>query len=113
MIYVNEGLVIYMVTAGNSEKLRQIKNNPNVSVIIIKSLSEASDTQEVIVSGRAEEVKSDHERERIYGLFKEKPPTYQEWIGKESRYAVMKITPAKVKYFDYSTGESKPRILVF
>ena len=113
MIYVCDSLNIYMVTANDSSKLLQISNNPNVSVIIIKSLSEAADTQEVIISGKAQEVETHQEREFAFGLFLLKPKTYQEWVGKESEYTVFKITPDELKYFDYSTGESKPRILKF
>ena len=35
MVYASDGLVIYMVTANNSHKLTHIRNNPNVSVMII------------------------------------------------------------------------------
>ncbi len=61
MVYASDGLDIYMVTANKSHKLTQVRNNPNVSVMIIKSLSEVSDTQEVIISGHAQEVKSSQE----------------------------------------------------
>jgi general stress protein 26 len=113
MIYVSDGLNIYMVTANNSAKLQQIKNNPKVSIIIIKSLSEVSETKEVIISGKAEEVQSQQQREYIFKLFLTKPKTYQEWLGKESEYTVLKITTTELKYFDYSTGDSKPKILTF
>ena len=113
MIYVCDNHNVYMVTANDSGKLLQIKNNPNVSVIIIKSLSEAVDTQEVIISGKAQKVESRQEREFVFGLFLLKPKAYQEWVGRESEYTVLKIAPDKLKYFDYSTGESQPRVLAF
>lgn len=113
MIYISDGLSIYMVTANNSAKLQQIKDNPNVSIIIIKSLSDVSETKEVIISGKAEEVQSPQQRGHIFKLFLKKPQTYQEWLGKESDYTVLKITTTELKYFDYSTGDSQPRILTF
>lgn len=113
MIYVSEGVNIYMVTGNDSSKVQQVLNNPNVSVMIIKSLSEASDTQEIIVLGKAEITKSPQEREQVFKLFQKKPTTYQEWTGKESQYTILKIIPIELKYFDYSTGESQPRIIKF
>jgi general stress protein 26 len=113
MIYVSEGVYIYMVTGNDTGKLRQIQKNPNVSVMIIKSLSEVSDSREVIVSGRAEMVEDSGERDRVFGLFQAKPKDYQEWIGKESEYTIFKITPVELKYFDFSSGESQPRVLNF
>ncbi len=112
MVYVNDGLTIYMISRKNTAKLEQIKANPNVSVMVIKSLEVTSDTKEVIIEGRASFVPEEAERQRVFELFQQKPPTFQEWVGKNCQdFEVIKIIPKLLRYFDYSQGESEPRVL--
>ena len=112
MVYVNEGLTIYMISRKNTAKLEQIKANPNVSVMVIKSLEVTSDTKELIIEGLASFVPEEDERQRVFELFRQKPPAFQEWVGKNRRdFEVIKILPKLLRYFDYSQGESEPKVL--
>ena len=112
MVYVNDGLTIYMISRRNTPKIEQIKASPNVSVMIIKSLEVSSDTKEVIIEGRASFVPGETERNRVFEMFKEKPPNFQEWLGKDPNdFEVIKIVPTSIRYFDYSSGDSQPRVL--
>lgn len=112
MMYVNDGLTIYMASRKNTAKVEQIKTNPNVSVMIIKSLQESSETKEVIIEGQASLVTNQAERETVFDLFKQKPLTFQEWAGKDTNeFEVIKIIPQLLRYFDYSKGKSEPSVL--
>ena len=113
MVYVNQGLTIYMATRRNTSKVQQILANPHVSVMIIKSFQEVKHTQEVIIEGVAGLVTEEQERQWVFEAFKKKPLTFQEWTedGATEEYEVIKITPNLLKYFDYGKGESAPKIL--
>ncbi len=113
MVYVNQGLVIYMASRRNTSKVHQIKANPNVSVMIIKSFQDAGHTKEVVIEGTASFVTREQERKWVFEAFKRKPPIFQEWTESNSikEYEVIKITPDLLKYFDYAQGESTPKIL--
>ncbi len=113
MVYVNNGLTIYMATRRDTPKVEQIKANPNVSVMIIKSFQEAAHSQEVIIEGLAVLVENENERNWVFEAFKNKPKTFQEWLEVSStdEYEVIKITPHVVKYFNYAEGESMPQII--
>ncbi len=113
MVYVNQGLTIYMASKRNTSKVQQVKNNPHVSVIIIKSFHEAEHTKEVVIEGMAVLVTEEQERNWVFDAFKKKPLTFQEWTesGSTEEYEVITITPGLLKYFDYAQGESMPEIL--
>jgi len=112
MIYVNRGLIIFMATHRQTAKVEQIRKNPHVSVIIIKSFQTASETKEVIIEGTAQFVTDGKEREWVFEAFQQKPPTFQEWReGNPADYEVIKITPRLIKYFDHASKESEPTIL--
>lgn len=113
MVYVNKELIIYMATKRNTSKVYQIKANPNVSVMIIKSFKEAEHTKEVVIEGTASLVTNKQERNWVFEAFKRKPVTFQEWAESDSseEYEVIKITPNLLKYFDYAQGESMPKVL--
>jgi general stress protein 26 len=111
MVYVNRGLTIYMATRRNTAKVKQIRANPHVSVMIIKSFQEAEHTKEVIIEGTASFVTGREERRWVFEAFKKKPLTFQEWAetGSTEEYEVIKITPHLLKYFDYAAGEQEPK----
>ncbi len=113
MVYVNRGLTIYMASRRQAQKIKQIKTNPHVSVVILKSFKEGQNTKEVIIEGVASVIADEQERRWVFDAFKTKPPAFQEWAERnaETDYEVIKIEPRLVKYFDYSTGESEPQIL--
>ncbi|MBI5788312.1 MAG: pyridoxamine 5'-phosphate oxidase family protein [Candidatus Schekmanbacteria bacterium] len=112
MVYVNDGLTIYMISAKQTAKVSQIKANPNVSVMIVKSFQASSETKELIVEGRASFVTDQSLRAKVFELFKQKPQTFQEWVDKEhADYEVIKIIPHLLRYFDYAHGQGEPNIL--
>ncbi len=112
MVYVNDGLTIYMVSRKNTAKVEQIRANPNVSVMIIKSFETTSDTKEVIIEGQASFVSDTNERQKAFDLFKQKPQNFQEWADRDTgAFEVIKIIPQLLRYFDYAQGESTPRVL--
>jgi general stress protein 26 len=113
MVYVNQGMTIYMATHRDAAKVQQIRANPHVSVMIIKSFQEAAATKEVIIEGLASFVVDTDERTWVFEAFKKKPLTFQEWVetGSTEEYEIIKITPHIIKYFDYSEGESNPKVL--
>ncbi|MFQ5647551.1 MAG: pyridoxamine 5'-phosphate oxidase family protein, partial [bacterium] len=68
MVYVNDALTIYMVSSRAAAKIEQIKQNPHVSVVIIKSFNTQEDTREVIINGLASIVEDEQERKKVFGL---------------------------------------------
>ena len=112
MVYVNRGLTIYMASLRGANKVKQIKANPHVSVII-KTFKEDKENNEIIVEGLADFVSDPSEREWVFSAFKSKPLTFQEWAedGSSAEYEVIRIVPRLIKYFDYTQGESAPRVL--
>ena len=113
MVYVNQGLKIYMATRKGAAKVQQIIANPHVSVIIIKSFKENENTKEAIIEGLASRVTEETERKWVFESFRHKPLTFQEWAerGNPDDYEVIKIEPRLIKYFDYALGDSEPLIL--
>jgi general stress protein 26 len=113
MVYVNRGLTIYMATPRDTAKVKQIRLNPHVSVMIIKSFQAAEHTKEVIIDGMASLVADQEKRNWVFEAFKKKPLTFQEWAESESleEYEIIEIKPYLVKYFDYAEGESAPKVL--
>ncbi len=113
MVYVNNGLKIYMATRKGAVKIQQIIANPHVSVIIIKSFKENEDTKEAIIEGLAGRIIDEVERNWVFEAFRQKPRAFQEWAeqGNTDDYEVIKIEPETIKYFDYARGESAPAVL--
>lgn len=115
MVYVNDALTIYMVSSRAAAKIEQIKQNPHVSVVIIKSFNTQEDTREVIINGLASIVEDEQERKKVFGLFEKRPRHYQEWTLSDDtdKYEVIRIDSSSLRYFDYSTGDGIPIVLDF
>ena len=113
MVYANDGIVTYMVSKKNTSKVNHIKNNPNVSVVIIKSLRSPGKVEEVSLEGKAYIVSDSAERDKAFSLFQSKPKVFQTWLGKVNRgdYDVIRIEPSLMKYFDYSEGDGTPFVV--
>ncbi len=113
MVYVNDGLIIYMVTKKETTKVEHIKANPNVSVLIIRSFEMVENIKEITVEGKASILDDQAERGKVFKLFESKPKAFQSWAeqGQLDEFDVIRIDPKLIKFFDYSKEDGSPLVL--
>ena len=99
MWFVHDEEGFGMVTHATMAKMKNLENNPNVSVVV--ESGSGGDIACVIVQGTVETLATRESRERMGGMFVDKygPHIEKRWGGRavpESR-ALIRITPTRVK----------------
>ena len=93
-------LVFWFATGIQSNKIREIKNNPKVSVFLYRP----GDHSSISVQGNAEVVTSDVIRAEKW---KDKWTAYWKQGPTDPNYALIKVVPKKVTYLDFPTHKQE------
>ncbi|MGQ9629784.1 MAG: pyridoxamine 5'-phosphate oxidase family protein [bacterium] len=122
MEFANDGLTLYAATLANSNKCRQIAENPTVSAIIpfiVKGEVEGdlSDYRTISIDGRAEVISVEGEREEAIKMCAERSPVVRgaREAGRLDDFVIFKIVPQRVTYVKYKehVEEKKPIVLTY
>lgn len=92
---VEEDFVIFLGTNPNTQKINQIKNNPNVSVYY----TESNSTGYVNIQGKAEIINSKLLKDKYW-----KDGWESFYPDKEKDYILIKINPIKLQLVSYASG---------
>lgn len=104
--YAFDGQLIYSpvdakpkrVPAAALKRIRNIRENPRVALLIDDYSEDWSELAYVLIIGAAELVESDQERERAIELLRQKYSQYR----RVAINAIIKITPIRVKVWSWS-----------
>lgn len=93
-------LVFWFATGIQSNKIREIRNNPKASVFLYRP----GDHSSISVMGNAEVVTSDTIRAEKW---KEKWTAYWKQGPTDPNYALIKVVPKKIIYLDFPTHKQE------
>jgi len=101
--YVNIDDTVYFITAKQTRKYINIKNNPNVAYSVYDPTEHLDEVISVQMEGIATPVTEKKETERINQMLKIKFPTMS-YLMKDSDNIIIKISPKSCYFMDYSRG---------
>jgi len=113
VFYENSGLDIYFNTGKGAEKVKNIKANPSVSIVIHHddpSAKDVRDTRGLLYSGRAEAInEKDFDKvpegvKKVYDMVNSYFP---------GNAVIFKVKPKKIIFIDYSKGFGYSDVLKF
>ena len=103
MSHVNDELKIMAQTGGNSEKVLQIRANPNVAFAISNIQIEAV----AVICGHP----LDAQNHRFIELYMQKFPQYFEKYTNHPDEVLLSFQPVKITFYKYIDGEPRKDIL--
>ena len=103
LAYVNIGATTYFSTSKESRKIKNIKENPNVSFSIYDSTEHLDEVRSVQIEGEATVVTNEKESEEILELLHNKFPFMKE-MQLQVDSVIVKITPKTCFFIDYTKG---------
>ncbi|MEK8131052.1 pyridoxamine 5'-phosphate oxidase family protein [Paenibacillus filicis] len=97
MALFHEELTIYLATNSKTDKVDELRNNPNVHVLVGYDGKKSPDILQI--EATAEVCTEDSLRQRLW------KDSFQEWFQgpHDPEYAILKLTPQRIEY----TGEDK------
>lgn len=102
--YANDGLTIYFGTAGDSRKVKNIKNCNKVSLTIDKEYADWNKIKGLSMAATAEILTIPDEINKAMGCLVKKFPFLAEMPKPEKPMAVVKITPKIISVLNYELG---------
>lgn len=103
--FLNDELIVHIFTLNNSNKTRQILNNPKVFLYLQNNFDNIKEEfKSLLINGNAINVISTEEIQNIKNRLEIKSKGYKEWIDKDGwdKWSIIKIQPKSLKYVDNS-----------
>lgn len=112
--FANDGLTIYFSTDSDSQKIKQIKANPNVVAFFQQENQELSNFQNVTITGKAKQVIDKKSLRTAINVISNKNPRFKKRIekGDDQSLAIFVIEPEKIKSLDFSRGNGNEAVQV-
>ena len=98
LVYVNDGLPIYVWTKPETTTARHVQQNPVVSFAIDEYAQDWRDTKGIQARGDAEVVLDGDEIRRVIALFEEKFPSLAGMLG--ASLSFFRLTPTELQFID-------------
>lgn len=104
--FANDGLIIYFSTNKNTEKVKHIEKNPQVSLLFQHEGQEISSFKNVSIIGRATQVSEKNEKNKAIALIGSRSPKFKERAakGELKENVFFRVSPIEVKHLDFSKG---------
>jgi len=102
--YANDGLTIYFSTAGDSQKVVNIKVNNKVSLTIDKDYPDWNQIKGLSMAATAEVLASPDEIQKAMACLIQKFPFLKDMPEPEEPMAIIKITPGIISALNYDHG---------
>lgn len=103
--YVNDGLLIYVMTFPQAQKVRNIERDPRVSLTIDSAEEDWNKIKGLSMAAMAEVVNAPEESERVIRLMLEKFPQIKEMPEPdESDVTILRLIPKVISMLDYEKG---------
>ncbi|MEM4200801.1 MAG: pyridoxamine 5'-phosphate oxidase family protein [Nitrososphaerales archaeon] len=100
--YAYDGKHIYVGTSLDSQKVKNLKRNSSVSLIVDRYYEDWSKLKGVMIQGSAEVIEEGEEFESAKKMLYQKYPQYEEQVPiREGESAIIKITVEKILSWDY------------
>ena len=103
MGYVAIGATVFCISLKDTEKMRHIKQNPNVSYVVDEDYDNPLEIKGIQVKGIASLPEEKEEIDRAVSLIIKKFPEFAA-TGPESIVVIFKIEPVEGAYIDYGKG---------
>jgi len=99
-------LTTYFSTGKVTDKVQQIKANPQVSVLFQHENQELGSFYNATIAGKATEITTDSEREKAIKLLSDRSPNFKARVekGEIGNNAFFRIDPQEIKVLDFSKG---------
>ncbi|MBW1766349.1 MAG: pyridoxamine 5'-phosphate oxidase family protein [Deltaproteobacteria bacterium] len=102
--YANDGLTIYVSTAQDSQKIKNIKNSNKISLTIDKDYEDWNKIKGLSMAATAEIPTNPDEIQKAMNCLVKKFPFLAEMPEPEEPMAVVKITPNIISVLNYELG---------
>ena len=101
-----DGITLYFSTGAQSAKVKHIRQNPNVSIIVQQEGQELGTFVNVAINGTAVEAVGEEQRKKVIGAISAKSPRFKERAEKGllGDSALFTVNPRLVKVLDFSKG---------
>jgi general stress protein 26 len=110
--YLNDDLIVYIFTLNNSNKIKQILKNSNVSFYLQNNFENIKELKSLLINGKASNIISTEQILDLKNKLEIKSKGYKEWIDKDGwdKWSIIKIEPESLKYIDNSRWR-EPKII--
>ncbi len=104
--FAADELAVYFTTHRSTGKVRQIRENPKVSILFQHENQELASFLNVSLTGDARELDSEEERQKAVLLLGNRNPRFRERAekGEISENTFFKLDPTEIKVVDFSKG---------
>jgi nitroimidazol reductase NimA-like FMN-containing flavoprotein (pyridoxamine 5'-phosphate oxidase superfamily) len=104
--YTNSGLVLYVATGADAQKVRNIRRSEKVSLTIDSGYADWSALRGISMAAIAQVLDSASERQQVARLMNRKFPELAEFSDPEHDrgWAFLRIEPKIVSWIDYTKG---------
>lgn len=103
--YVNRGADIYILSAGDTAKVKHIKNNNTIAFTVDEDLADWSQIQGVQMSGQAYIIEEIPEKKLAFDMLKQKFPQFEEMSLEINSVCIIKIKPTRGVFIDNPAGQ--------
>ena len=102
--YANDGLTIYFITAGDSQKVKNIKSCKKVSLTIDRNYEDWNKIKGLSMAATAEILTTPDEIKKAMNCLVKKFPFLVEMPEPEEPLAVVRVTPKIISVLNYELG---------
>ncbi len=102
--YVNDGLLIYVMTFPQAQKVRNIERDPRVSLTIDSAEEDWGKIKGLSMAAMAEVVNAPMETEHVTRLMLGKFPQIREMMPDPEEVTILRLTPKVISMLDYEKG---------
>ncbi len=102
--YVNDGLLIYVMTFPQAQKVRNIERDPRVSLTIDSAEEDWGKIKGLSMAAMAEVVNAPEETEHVTRLMLGKFPQIREMMPDPEEVTILRLTPKVISMLDYEKG---------
>jgi uncharacterized protein YhbP (UPF0306 family) len=103
LVYVNEGVVLYVWTRPDTTTARHVEQNPVVAFAIDEYASDWRETKGIQGRGDCQALLDSAEIDRVTGLFTDKFPSLSGSLG--SGLSFFQITPTELQFIDNTAAD--------
>jgi general stress protein 26 len=106
--FVNDRLIVYVFTLGESNKTLQIGKNSHVSLYLQNVYKNIKEYKSLLINGTASNVVSEEETMKVIDMLEIRSRNYKEWIDKDGwgKWTIIKICPERIKFIDNSESKT-------